>query len=100
MADIKPTATVAKPITSVQPKKTSNSIAWIAPLACIILGYVIWRFIIGTPNNFTKGKENGGFWPDREGPIGGIARMYLGGIIVPILIGCFLTVLAFDSKIT
>ena len=95
MADIKPTATVAKPITSVQPKKTSNSIAWIAPVACIILGYVIWRFIIGSPNNFTKGKENGGFWPERDGPIGGIARMYLGGIIVPILIGCFLIVLTF-----
>ncbi|MBC7587096.1 MAG: MotA/TolQ/ExbB proton channel family protein [Chitinophagaceae bacterium] len=95
MADIKPTATVAKSITSVQPKKTSNSIAWIAPVACIILGYVIWRFIIGSPNNFTKGKENGGFWPERDGPIGGIARMYLGGIIVPILIGCFLIVLTF-----
>ncbi len=95
MADIKPTATVAKPSTSVQPKKTSNSIAWIAPLACIILGYIIWRFLIGSPSNFTKGKENGGFWPDREGPIGGVARMYLGGIIVPILIGCFLTVLTF-----
>ena len=95
MADIKPTATVAKSMTSVQPKKTSNSIAWIAPLACVILGYIIWRFVIGSPANFTKGKENGGFWPDREGPIGGIARMYLGGIIVPILIGCFLTVLTF-----
>lgn len=95
MADIKPTATVAKSITSVQPKKTSNSIAWIAPLACIVLGYILWRFVIGSPANFTKGKENGGFWPERDGPIGGIARMYLGGIIVPILIGCFLTVLTF-----
>jgi len=95
MADIKPTATVAKSITSVQPKKTSNAIAWIAPLACIILGYIIWRFIIGSPNNFLEGKGNGGFWPDRDKPTNGIARMYLGGIIVPILIGCFLTVLTF-----
>jgi biopolymer transport protein ExbB len=94
MADIKPTATVAKS-TSVQPKKTSNAIAWIAPLACILLGYILWRFIIGANGNFTKPDLKGGFWPDHEGPKGGLPRMYLGGIIVPILIGCFLTVLTF-----
>ena len=93
MAETKPTA--AKASTSVQPKRKSNSISWMAPLACIILGYVIWRFIIGSPDNFAIGKQNGGFWPDREGAIGGFAKMYLGGIIVPILIGCFLTVLTF-----
>ncbi len=95
MADIKPTATVAKSITSVQPKKTSNAIAWIAPLACIVLGYILWRFVIGANSNFTKPDLKGGFWPDHDGPKGGLPRMYLGGIIVPILIGCFLTVLTF-----
>jgi biopolymer transport protein ExbB len=93
MAETKPTA--AKASTSVQPKRKSNAISWMAPLACIILGYIIWRFIIGSPDNFTIGKQNGGFWPDCEGAIGGFAKMYLGGIIVPILIGCFLTVLTF-----
>jgi biopolymer transport protein ExbB len=92
MSDIKPTA---KATTSAQPHKSSNAISWIAPLACIILGYVIWRFIIGAPGNFKMGKENGGFWPDRDGAIGGLAKMYQGGIIVPILIGCFLTVITF-----
>lgn len=91
----KPTAAAAtKSTTSVQPVKKGNSISWIAPLVCIILGYVIWRFVIGNPANFTKGTE-GGFWPDREGPKTALARMYLGGVIVPILIGCFLTVLTF-----
>jgi biopolymer transport protein ExbB len=93
MAETKPT--VAKASTSVQPKKKSNAISWIAPLVCIILGYLIWRFVIGSPDNFTKGKANGGFWPDRDGAIGGFAKMYLGGIIVPILLGSFLTVLTF-----
>ncbi len=46
MAETKPTATV-KSTTSVQPKKSGNSISWIAPVACIILGYVFWRFVIG-----------------------------------------------------
>ena len=52
MAEIKPTATTtAAPrttTTSVQPKKTSNAISWMAPLLCIILGYCIWRFVIGS----------------------------------------------------
>jgi len=96
MAETKPTAPVAaKSNSSVQPKRKSNAISWIAPLVCFIIGYIFWRFVIGSPDNFTKGKENGGFWPDRENAIGGLARMYLGGIIVPVLIGCLLTVVTF-----
>jgi biopolymer transport protein ExbB len=96
MAETKPTAaTAAKSSTSVQPKKKGNSISWVAPLVCIISGYLIWRFIIGADGNFTKPDLGGGFWPKHEGPKGGFARMYEGGIIVPILIGAFLTVLTF-----
>ena len=93
MADVRPTATV-KPVTSVQAKKSSNAISWLAPLLCVILGYVIWRFVLGDGSHFSAGKENGGFWPDREGGKG-IFKMYQGGIIVPILIGCMLTVITF-----
>jgi biopolymer transport protein ExbB len=93
MSDIKPTA--VKATTSVQPHKTSNSISWIAPLACIILGYVIWRFLIGADSNFVNPDKAGGFWPNHKLPKGNLAKMYEGGIIVPILIGCFLTVLTF-----
>ena len=97
MAETKPTAaTAAKTSTSsVQPKRKGNSISWVAPLVCIIAGYIIWRFIIGSPDNFTHPDPNGGFWPNHEGAKSAIARMYLGGIIVPILIGAFLTVLTF-----
>lgn len=97
MAETKPTATAAatKSISSVQPKKSSNAISWVAPLVCIILGYVIWRFIIGADSNFTKPDPNGGFWPGHEGPKSNLARMYQGGIIVPILIGFLLTVIVF-----
>jgi len=96
MAETKPTATVAsKTSTSVQPKKKGNSISWVAPLLCIISGYVIWRFIIGNPDNFNHPDLSGGFWPSHESAKGSFARMYQGGIIVPILIGAFLTVLTF-----
>jgi biopolymer transport protein ExbB len=97
MADIKPTATTtaAKSSTSVQPAKKGNTISWIAPLVCIISGYLIWRFVIGADNNFTTPDPNGGFWPHQQGPKSGFVRMYQGGIIVPILIGALLTVVTF-----
>ena len=96
MAETRPTATAAaKPASSVQPAKSGNSISWMAPLACVIIGFLIWRFLIGNPDNFTKPDLNGGFWPSHEGAKTALARMYLGGIIVPILIGCLLTVLTF-----
>jgi biopolymer transport protein ExbB len=96
MAETKPTATTAaKSSTSVQPKRKGNSISWVAPLVCIIAGYCIWRFIIGADSNFTTPDPNGGFWAHHKGPKGGFARMYEGGIIVPILIGALLTVLTF-----
>ncbi|HEY4062801.1 MAG TPA: MotA/TolQ/ExbB proton channel family protein [Puia sp.] len=97
MAETKPTAaTAAKSSTSsVQPKKRGNSISWVAPLVCIIAGYVIWRFLLGADSNFTKPDLNGGWHPDQQGPKSGVVRMYQGGVIVPILIGAFLTVLTF-----
>ncbi len=99
MAEIKPTVTTAatRSTTSVQPKRKSNAISWLAPLTCLILGYVIWRFVIGADGNFTNPDPDKShwFWPDHRGAIGNFARMYLGGIIVPLLIGCFLTVLTF-----
>jgi biopolymer transport protein ExbB len=90
MAETKSTAT-----TSVQAKKSSNIISLLAPILCIIAGYVIWRFIIGGSSNFTNPDPSGGFWPDHKGPKGNLAKMYEGGIIVPILIGTFLTALTF-----
>jgi biopolymer transport protein ExbB len=97
MAETRPTATAAaKPTTSVQVAKKGNSISWLAPLLCVIAGYLIWRFLIGSDSNFTKPDTSGAwFWPKQEGPKTGLSRMYLGGIIVPILIGALLTVLTF-----
>ena len=95
MAETKPTA---KATTSVQPKKSGNLISWLAPILCIVAGYVIWRFILGDPSGFTKPDMNGGFWPGHKGPKGAWYRMYEGGIIVPLLIGCFLMVVVFSIE--
>ena len=97
MAETRPvaTATAAKSSTSVQPKKRSNSISWIAPLVCIFGGYALWRWGLGNPSNFTQPDLSGGFWPKHKGPVGGLVKMYDGGIIVPILIAVFLMVVTF-----
>ena len=94
MAETRPTASVRQ-VTSVQAKKSNNAISLIAPIACIIIGYIIWRFVLGNPDNFGTGKANHGFWPDRNDPKTQLSRMYLGGIIVPVLIGAFLTMITF-----
>lgn len=93
MAELRPTATV-KPASSVQAKKSGNAISLIAPIACILLGYIIWRFGLGAASNFEKAGP-GWFWPEREGPLSNLSKMYLGGIVVPILIGTFLTAVTF-----
>ncbi len=107
MADIKPTVSAgAKASSSVQPQKGGNAISWIAPIACILLGYIIWRFLLGHPSNFGIAESDSShwFWPQHKNPKDGglvpkgFAMMYEGGIIVPVLIGCFLTVLTFSIE--
>lgn len=89
MADIKSTAT------SVQVKRSSNAISWVAPVVCILAGYLIWRFYIGASSHFTTPDPSGGFWPDHQGATSNFYKMYEGGIIVPILIGLLLIVITF-----
>jgi len=88
-------AETVRSTTSVQAKRSSNIISWLAPLICIIAGYVIWRFVVGATSNFTNPDPAGGFWPSHKGPKTAFSKMYEGGIIVPILIGCFLIVFTF-----
>ncbi|MDE1192307.1 MAG: MotA/TolQ/ExbB proton channel family protein [Arachidicoccus sp.] len=99
MAEIKPTAqSAAKHVSSVKPKRSSNAISFIAPVLAIILGYIIWRFVLGDKSHFNKPGTEEGFWPDREDPKGALYRMYQGGLIVPILIGLLLIVITFSIE--
>ena len=72
-------------------KKTSGGfpliVSALAIVICIAIGFLIYNFVLGAPSNF-----------DAEGhPLPGsfLGIMYKGGIIVPFLIGFFLTVLTF-----
>ena len=97
MAETKPTATASVKATSVQAKKSSNLISWVAPVICIIAGYAIWRFLMGDPSGF-KNPGEGWFWPDHKLPKDAFHRIYEGGIIVPLLIGMFLMVITFSIE--
>lgn len=100
MAESRPTATstTSKATTSVQAKKSSNAISWLAPIICVIAGYLIWRFIMGDPSGFNAPDKAGGFWPRHKGPKGALNGVYEGGIIVPLLIGMFLMVITFSIE--
>ncbi|NTS42730.1 MotA/TolQ/ExbB proton channel family protein [Flavisolibacter sp. BT320] len=99
MAESRPTATsTVKATTSVQSKKSSNAISWLAPIICVIAGYVIWRYIFGNADGFTQPDPAGGFWPAHKGPKSAINGIYEGGIIVPLLIGMLLMVVVFSIE--
>ncbi|MFO0414680.1 MAG: MotA/TolQ/ExbB proton channel family protein [Bacteroidota bacterium] len=91
MAEIKSTA-------SAKAKKGNNMISWLAPVICIIVGYLIWRFYLGSASGFKEPDLAGGFWPSHKKPTSALSRVYEGGIIVPFLIGLFLMVLTFSIE--
>ena len=98
MAETKPTATASVKATSVQSNKSSNAISWLAPIICLIAGYLIWRFIFGDATGFNQPDKEGGFWPKHDKPKGALSGIYMGGIIIPILLGMFLMVVTFSIE--
>jgi biopolymer transport protein ExbB len=98
MADSKPTATASVKATSVQAKKSGNAISWLAPIICIIAGYLVWRFIMGAASGFDAPDLKGGFWPEHKKPKGAMSGIYEGGIIIPLLIAMFLMVVTFSIE--
>lgn len=89
MAETKSTVTAgagtaAKAGTSVQAKKQSNSVSWIAPIICLVAGVSFYMFILGSAGNFQNGKG-----------INWMGKMHEGGPIVPLLITLLLIVIVF-----
>jgi biopolymer transport protein ExbB len=64
----------------------------VIPIA-IGIGFIIWKFVMGDPSGFEGGDTE-------KNPLPGniMATMYKGGYIVPILIGCFITVITFSIE--
>jgi len=99
MAEQRPAATTTTvKTTSVQTKKSSNSISWLAPALCLVAAYCIWRFLMGNPANFNNPDPAGGFWPHHLGPKDAFSAIYEGGIVIPVLISLFLMVIVFSIE--
>lgn len=54
----------------------------------LVLGFLIWHFLLGDSANFDEAGH----------PVNGLGIVYSGGIIVPILITCLLTVIVFSIE--
>jgi biopolymer transport protein ExbB len=76
-------------------KKTSGGfplvVSALAIVICIAIGIFIYKVILGADSNF----EGGGSDHGHPKPINILGTMYMGGFIVPILIGFLLTVITF-----
>ena len=61
----------------------------VIPIA-VLIGFLIWKFVMGDPSGFEGGDTE-------KNPLPGLIlpTMYKGGFLVPILIGCFITVVTF-----
>jgi biopolymer transport protein ExbB len=63
MAETNPTAAVKS--TSVQAKKSSNLISWVAPSSVCRCRLLHLAFLMGSPDGF-KNLFSGGFWPSHH----------------------------------
>src|SRR6478609_8439906 len=73
--------------------KGSGIFAGIAIVGCLVMGILVWKFIMGAAGNF-QGEIVGGE------PLAGnyLAMVYKGGAIVPVLMGFFLMVVVFSIE--
>ena len=85
------------PKTSPAAKQESNNsgsfFAQAAIIICFILGYLLWKFVMGSPSNFIEGN------PENQ-PLPGnyLGMVYHAGAVVPVLIGLFLMVWVFSIE--
>ena len=81
---------IQKPQTAPKKEVSSNvrgiKSASLVILVCFILAVLFYLFVLGNPANF-KDTVN------KEGPINLLGTVYKGGVVVPVLITCFLTVI-------
>lgn len=62
-------------------------------VACILIGWVIWQFVMGAGSNFEGGDNSGHPLPGNY-----LAMVYKGGPIVPVLMGLLLMVVVFSIE--
>jgi biopolymer transport protein ExbB len=68
--------------------------------SCILVGIIVWKFIMGAPGNFENEKAMIEAGAEAGHPKAGnyLAMVYKGGAIVPVLLGCLLMVIVFSFE--
>ncbi len=93
--------TTNKANVSAAPKSGGIPLATLVIPLCLILGFVIWKFVMGDASNFDGSANPDGIGiPDKDHPMKGnvLGVIYKGGFIVPILMGFFLIVVIFSIE--
>lgn len=73
--------------------KGSNIFAGLAIVLCLVVGYLVWEFIMGDPSNFQDNNPAGHPIPGNY-----LAMVYKGGYVVPVLMGLFLMSVVFSIE--
>ena len=73
--------------------KGSNIFAGLAIVLCLVVGYLVWEFIMGDPSNFQDNNPAGHPLPGNY-----LAMVYKGGYVVPVLMGLFLMSVVFSFE--
>ena len=86
---------IQKPQTAAKKEVSSNvrgiKSAFPVIVVCFLVALAIFFLLLGNPGNF---KVSPGFWSlDKEGPQNLAGTVFKGGVVVPVLITCFLTVI-------
>ncbi|WP_437919249.1 MotA/TolQ/ExbB proton channel family protein [Sphingobacterium sp. LRF_L2] len=85
------------PKTTAPAKKESgnsgNLFASLAIIICFVIGYIVWKFVMGNPTNFQENNPE-----NQPNPGNYLGMIYHAGVIVPILIGLFLMVWVFSIE--
>ncbi|MFP9118216.1 MotA/TolQ/ExbB proton channel family protein [Flavobacterium sp. RNTU_13] len=71
--------------------KGSNIFSGLAIFVCILIGYIVWQFIMGNGDNFEGGTPEGH-------PKGFLGTVYKGGPIVAVLLGLLLNAFVFSIE--
>ena len=71
----------------------SNVFSILAIVLCLVIGFLVWKFIMGAPSNFEDGNPEGHPLPGNY-----LAMVYKGGYVVPVLMGLFLMSVVFSIE--
>jgi biopolymer transport protein ExbB len=87
-------ANAPKPTTAKKESSGSSIFASLSIVMCILVGVLLWKFVMGDASNFEGGD------PENGHPLPGnyFGMVYKGGYVVPVLMGLFLMVIVFSFE--